>query len=369
MTNKRLLKELQKLILQQNSRSLIDNDYIISFDETNINKVSTIIKGPYESVYRHKFIKLDFDIPNNYPHSPPKVTFVFYDNNNFKRIHPNFYEDGRCCSTILNTWNSGDNDKWTSSMGIETVLLTFQSFLDNSPYKYEPGNKDDESYTQYVLYQTWDTCLLKYLYNKQLQPEIFTNYIYCYILQNIEYIYTDLYQSIYNYPTDVYFSRCFEIFNYTINFNLILQSVGEWYTYIHYKQRKNFEEEEEFEEEFEELEENRFVVTRSNTDHYNCNICFDTKSDEEIINSSEESEHVINLACSKYHSFHIKCLAKHTKNNGLICALCREEICSKDVEIMNKYLYKEIWIINPETKRRVKVGGRTYKRLIDEKII
>jgi ubiquitin-protein ligase len=152
-TNKRLLNEIKRLFIQQNNKDLLDNDYLIHFDDTNINKVQTIIKAPQDSVYRHKFIRLDFEIPDNYPYSPPKVTFVNFDG---VRIHPNMYEDGKCCSTILNTWPS-DNEKWTSSMGIETVLLAFISFLDYNPYTFEPGGRDDSTYTDFVLYQSWKT--------------------------------------------------------------------------------------------------------------------------------------------------------------------------------------------------------------------
>ena len=77
--NKRLVKELKNLILQQNKKPLLENDYLVSFDEENINHVYTIIKCPYDSVYRHKFIRLDFNIPEDYPHSPPIVTFINYE--------------------------------------------------------------------------------------------------------------------------------------------------------------------------------------------------------------------------------------------------------------------------------------------------
>lgn len=339
MTNKRLLKEIHQLTIQQNSKPLIENDYIISVNESNINKIHTIIKGPYDSVYRHKFIKLDFDIPKDYPHSPPKVTFIFYDiRHTFKRIHPNFYEDGRCCSTILNTWNSGRNDKWTSSMGIETVLLTFQSFLDNNPYTYEPGDGDDDSYTQYVKYQTWNTCLLKYLENKALQPEIFSNYIYNYLLANIFDIYNELNENINTYPNNVYYSSKFEIFNYIVNYNIILDQVNEWFNYIEYTE--HFDD---------DICYNTFVNTA-----YNCNICFDTKEFPEIIK----------LSCNQKHSFHIKCIDGHITNNGKICSLCRKDIVPNDLKLIQEIH----WIINPVTNRRIKVHGKTYNRLVNENV-
>ena len=124
--NKRFLKEIQRLYLQQSQKELLKNDYLIVYDEANINKLYAIIKAPRDSVYKHKFIRLNFTIPDNYPHSPPEVTFVNYDG---VRIHPNMYENGKCCATILNTWGDNIFEKWTSSMGIETILLTFHSFL------------------------------------------------------------------------------------------------------------------------------------------------------------------------------------------------------------------------------------------------
>ena len=72
------------------------------------------------------------------------------------------YEDGKCCLTILNTWPS-EKEKWESTMGIETILLAFLSLLDHHPYIYEPGGRDDTSYSDYVLFQTFTSCLIRYI--------------------------------------------------------------------------------------------------------------------------------------------------------------------------------------------------------------
>ena len=309
-----------------------------------MNKVQAIIKCPYDSVYRHKFIRLNFDLPEDYPHSPPKVTFVNYDG---VRIHPNMYEDGKCCSTILNTWPS-ENEKWTSSMGIETILLTFHSFLDNNPYTYEPGGRDDPSYTEYVLYQSWKTCLLRYIHD-YAQPEIFTTFIHNYLMVYLEDILNDLTQLLEEYPYGPRYTRCFEIDNYIINYENIIYRLEQHYQYIDYK--------ENFAVDGEEVDYNDFI----NKD-YKCNICFDTI----------ENDDIINLTCK--HSFHIKCIDIHMSNNGNICSLCRHEIDADDLNVIKtkcKSLKRSLedWVINPETKRRVKVGSRTYMRLIDEGII
>lgn len=345
--NKRLLKEIRQLITEQNKKSLLENDYLVAFDESNMNKVQAIIKCPYDSVYRHKFVRLNFDIPEDYPHSPPKVTFVNYDG---VRIHPNMYEDGKCCSTILNTWPS-DNEKWTSSMGIETILLTFHSFFDNNPYTYEPGGRDDPSYTEYVLFQSWKTCLLRYIHD-YAQPEIFTTFIHNYLMVYVEDIFNDLTNLLEQYPYGPRYTRCFEIDNYIINYDNIIYRLEQHYQYIDYRDN--------FVEDGAEIDYSSFI-----NKEYKCNICFDTEN----ITDMEET---ITLQCK--HTFHLKCIETHISNNGNICSLCRSSI---DEDSLNKIKNTskslkrslEDWIINPETKRRVKVGSRTYLRLIDEGII
>jgi ubiquitin-protein ligase len=345
--NKRLLKEIRNLIIEQNKKPLLENDYLVAFDETNINKVQAIIKCPYDSVYRHKFVRLNFDLPEDYPHSPPKVTFVNYDG---VRIHPNMYEDGKCCSTILNTWPS-DNEKWTSSMGIETILLTFHSFFDNNPYTYEPGGRDDPSYTEYVLYQSWKTCLLRYIHDYS-QPQIFTTFIHNYLMTYLEDIFNDLTQLLEEYPYGPRYTRCFEIDNYVINYDNIICRLEQHYQYIDYRDN--------FVEDGTELDYNSFI-----NKEYKCNICFDTEN-------ITEKELIITLNCK--HAFHVKCIDTHISNNGNICSLCRSSIDEENLKTIKnncKSLKRSLedWIINPETKRRVKVGSRTYLRLIDEGII
>ena len=334
MANKRLLKEIQRLMFQQNSKqNILDNDYLIHFDENDINTIYTIIKGPYESVYRHKFIRLNFEIPSNYPHSPPKVTFVNYDG---VRIHPNMYEDGKCCSTILNTWPS-DNEKWTSSMGIETVLLTFMSFLDNNPYKHEPGGRDDSSYTDYVLFQSWTTCLLRYL--DQSRTKLFSEYIEKYLLTNVSQIFDDLEELQDNYPMGMYETRCFGINLYGINYSLVIKCIENIYRYIAFKNTHDEQDDDKID--FENL---------LNSENFECEICFDT---------NEKENSCIKLSCN--HSFHTSCLQKHIKENGKICSLCRKTLVNSDQDILKQNDY----VINPFTKRKIKINGKVYNQLIN----
>lgn len=339
-TNKRLLKELHKLYIAQSGKDLLDNDYLVDFDESNMKRISAIIKAPHDSVYRHKFIRLEFNIPHNYPHSPPQVLFVNHDG---VRIHPNMYEDGRCCSTILNTWGESIFEKWTSSMGIETVLLTFHSFLDNHPYTYEPGDRDDPTYTVFVKHQSWYTCLLRYL-QFETNP-LFKNFMTNYLLVHFEDIHADLTELEEEYPIGNYYTRCFEIDDFYIDYPRIK------YLLDYQLQISDFdyETESECESENEQLSPH----TRDEQD-FNCNICFDTKDDPLRFS-------VIKLDCG--HSFHANCIKTHIETNHKMCSMCRRELTAAELSTVSKEAGE--WMINPQSKRRIKIGGRTWQYLAD----
>jgi ubiquitin-protein ligase len=344
--NKRFLKEIRQLYVEQSQKELIQNDYLIYYDENDVNRVFAIIKGPYDSVYRHKFIRLNLKIPDNYPHSPPEVTFVNYDG---VRIHPNMYENGKCCATILNTWGDSKFEKWTSSMGIETVLLTFHSFLDNNPYMYEPGGRDDPSYTHYVLYQSWISCLVRYLQNEKI--ELFTHYIHNYMLTNIDGIFNDLSIYLQTYPHAYYYTRCFEIDRYIIDYERLIQTIQNYYNYINFSEYTNSE--------FNEITFQDFMNRE-----YKCCICYDTneivqQNDNEIV---QQNDNEIYCLKSCKHSFHKECLKNHINTNNNICPMCRTEIDQDELTEIQKLneIEQNIWITSPLTKRRVKIGSKTW---------
>lgn len=338
--NKRLLKEISYLQRQQSQKPLLENDYLIHYDDSDINLIYAIIKPPEDSVYRHKFIRLNIRIPQDYPHSPPEVFFVNFDS---VRIHPNMYETGKCCSTILNTWGDSIFEKWTSSMNIESILITFHSFLDNNPYTYEPGNRDDPSYTVYVLYQSWFTCLIRYLENYNEIP-LFKKFIETYLLKNVDYVFGDLDKLLTEYPYGTYYTRCFEIDHYIINYQRIIMRLSVLYDF--------FEKEESYDKEY-AIAKNK--KQKYNIGDYDCEICYDS-------GSISKWESTIKLFCN--HSFHNTCLLTHIETNHSLCPMCRREISDSELDKI-----KVKWIKNPVTKRKIKVGGPTYNHLVDLGII
>jgi len=318
-TNKRLLHEVNRLMREQMSRPLLDNQYLVHLNEEDTSIVHSIIKAPYDSVYRHTFIRLDFKIGNDYPHSPPEVTFVNHDS---VRIHPNMYEDGKCCSTILNTWPS-DNEKWTSSMGIETILLAFLSFLDYNPYTHEPGGRDDPSYTIFVRHQSFKTCLLRYIQYETITP--FIEFISVYVHTYRSDILKELEDLNWETPPDYYYTPCFEIDRYYLDYDFVKCLLISYFYGLPY------------------ISESGEVSNEINQDGEGgegCLICF------------EKDKPIITLQCT--HQFHNECLEKHIKNNGDICPICRRDSTE--------------WVINPRTKRRLKRNSRTFNKLLLEKL-
>lgn len=322
-TNKRLMHEVNRLMKEQMNKDILDNDYLIELNEYDTSIVKAIIKAPRESVYKHTFIRLNFKIPDNYPHSPPEVTFVNHDS---VRIHPNMYEDGKCCSTILNTWPS-DNEKWTSSMGIETILLAFMSFLDYHPYTHEPGGRDDPSYTIYVRYQSFKTCLIRYIQYET--SSLFLNFISRYLSKFKDEIFNDIRILEWEVPFDFYYTPCFEIERYYLDYSQIRDLLSSYIIYLTFENT-----------DYDDIDYDQ--DPNQDEPKFSCEICFDTSNRQ----GGEIIDPILELEC--HHLFHESCLKHHITENGEICPICRKSSTN--------------WVINPVTKRRIKRDSRTYNK-------
>jgi hypothetical protein len=250
------------------------------------------------------------------------------------------------------------------------VLLAFISFLDYNPYTFEPGGRDDSTYTDFVLYQSWKTCLIRYLYDTE-QPELFTQYIHTYMLKNAHNIFDDLTRTEMYYPEGYYETKCFEIDLFYVDYGTLIYNIENIFRYIQSKELrdqelKDKENDENIMERSITLNLRDFVEQKNNCS-FECDICFDT---------SEEVSNVMILECK--HHFHHLCLLNHIQNNGNICPLCRRNITvpaqkrpleDDDDEDGRRQGKEEHYVINPETKRRIKVGGRVYNNLMERGII
>ena len=44
-----------------------NDDYFVRFEDENLLRFHAYVIGPADTLYAHKFVKLRFDIPNEYP--------------------------------------------------------------------------------------------------------------------------------------------------------------------------------------------------------------------------------------------------------------------------------------------------------------
>lgn len=130
-------------------------DVIVHMDEANIQEVIVILIGPEGTPYDGGVFPFTVRFTNRYPADPPKVLFL--SPNEKIRFHPNLYETGKVCLSILGTWTGPE---WTSVMNLRSLILSLQSIMSENPLRNEPGfetesilgrrNKNFNSFIQYV---------------------------------------------------------------------------------------------------------------------------------------------------------------------------------------------------------------------------
>ena len=149
----RLAKDIKEAVKNEHS------NIIYKHDEENILKGYAIIFGPEDTPYEYGNYMYKFEFPIDYPFSPPKVTYL--TNDGITRFHPNFYKNGTCCLSILNTWKG---EPWTSCQTIMSVLLSISTFFQKMPLLLEPGvtknHPDLIGYTHIITYKNYAFSIL-----------------------------------------------------------------------------------------------------------------------------------------------------------------------------------------------------------------
>merc|ERR1740117_2330712 len=85
-------------LLAKQLKELQENDIGASIgleDDNNLFIWDIIISGPSDTLYEGGYFKAKMKFPNDYPNSPPELRFIS------RMWHPNIYEDGRVCISIL----------------------------------------------------------------------------------------------------------------------------------------------------------------------------------------------------------------------------------------------------------------------------
>ena len=146
---KRIAKELDKFNKNENSNLV----YLLAFDD-NLLDLRGLVIGPPDTPFEGAFLYFSI-IPDNYPNSPPKVQFLTPYSGEC-RMHPNLYQNGKVCLSILGTWGKMD---WSPLLTFEKILLTIQGLLDDNPITHEPSfenvSKKEKRGMDYSVQSRW----------------------------------------------------------------------------------------------------------------------------------------------------------------------------------------------------------------------
>ena len=130
---KRINHELNSIIKEP-----INNIQFISLDN-NISLFYLI--GPSDTPYQNAKFKIKIEFNNDYPYSPPTVTFMT------KIYHPNINSMGQICLDIL-------KDQWSPILTLSKILLSISSLLaePNADDPLEPAIADlmNNNYDMYL---------------------------------------------------------------------------------------------------------------------------------------------------------------------------------------------------------------------------
>ncbi|KAM6962715.1 cell division cycle 34 homolog a [Aplochiton taeniatus] len=118
-------------------------------DESDLYNWEVAIFGPPNTHYEGGYFKTRIKFPIDYPYSPPAFRFLT------KMWHPNIYENGDVCISILHPPvddpQSGElpSERWNPTQNVRTILLSVISLL-NEPNTFSPANVDAS-----VMYRKW----------------------------------------------------------------------------------------------------------------------------------------------------------------------------------------------------------------------
>lgn len=99
-------------------------------------------EGSEDTIYEGGYFKAQLKFPLDYPNNPPEMKFIT------PMWHPNIYEDGRVCISILHAPGTDSmneqetaDERWRPILNVEAILLSVISML-NDPNINSPANLD-----------------------------------------------------------------------------------------------------------------------------------------------------------------------------------------------------------------------------------
>lgn len=183
MLARRVPKDIE--LLKKNKDELATKGIYFHFFDNDMTKMMALITprpksdehSGLVSPYIGGFFLFHVQLPEDYPMSPPKVTF--HPQNTMCRFHPNYYTTGKVCLSIINTWGSAD---WSPSMSLMALLITLEERFFEKALGCEPGHETastakHKQFNDVVEYYKYKIAILDVIHNKHSIYHPFTDTI------------------------------------------------------------------------------------------------------------------------------------------------------------------------------------------------
>jgi ubiquitin-conjugating enzyme E2 G1 len=142
MNSKKYSTEILKKQLQDLMKSTDLGFSVGLVDDNDFYKWTVCFTGPEDTLYEGGFFKAILTFPDDFPQNPPEMKFIT------EMWHPNIYQDGRVCISILHPpgtdrFNEQESaeERWRPVLGVEQILVSVVSML-NEPNCDSPANID-----------------------------------------------------------------------------------------------------------------------------------------------------------------------------------------------------------------------------------
>jgi ubiquitin-protein ligase len=163
---KRIAKDLD--IIHKNVDDLNKRGIYVHINESNITRIKVLVipepksSEGVESPYTYGHFVFEIEFTHEYPMSPPKVTF--HPQQNMCRLHPNYYNLGKVCLSVINTWAGND---WTPTTSILSLLNILEERFNEKATCFEPtregyGPQKWAAYNSAVEYAKYIVTILEH---------------------------------------------------------------------------------------------------------------------------------------------------------------------------------------------------------------
>lgn len=173
IARKRIAKDIH--LLDKNKQELESRGIHFYINEQDIFSLSyLIIPKPKQDIthpelkspYTNGFFLFHLQIPHDFPLSPPEITF--YPQQTLARLHPNYYETGKVCLSVINTWGGHD---WTPSTSLLSLANVLEERFNERALCFEPGQERTcdstlNLYNEAVRFAVYKTAILDVLQKK-----------------------------------------------------------------------------------------------------------------------------------------------------------------------------------------------------------